>query len=99
MIENNPVERLGSDGCEKLNMSHQAALTAQKAKCILGCIQRSEGSRAGERILSLCSYETPPRVQQPTLVSPTQEGHRTVGACSEKGYEIDKRTGAKRRKV
>lgn len=84
---------------EKLNVSHQCALRAQKAKCILGCIHRSVDSRAGRGILSLCSHETPPRVLQPGLVSPTSEGHGMAGAYLEKGHEIDKRIGAKRIKV
>jgi len=40
---------------EKLKMSQQRALTAQKANHILGCIRSSVGSRLREGILPLCS--------------------------------------------
>jgi len=40
---------------EKLDMSHQCVLTAQKANRTLGCIPNSVASRAREGILPLCS--------------------------------------------
>jgi len=39
---------------EKLNMTRECALGAQKAKCILGCIKSSVASRSREGILPLC---------------------------------------------
>jgi len=45
---------------EKLDMTQQHVLTAQKANCVLGCIPSSVGSRSREGILPFC----------PSLVTP-----------------------------
>ncbi|KAJ7410963.1 hypothetical protein WISP_105315 [Willisornis vidua] len=61
-IKNSPAEkdlRLLLD--EKLNMAQQRVLAAQKANCILGCIQSSIGQqvKGGNFVPPLCYGETP----------------------------------------
>jgi len=54
-------------------MSHQCALTAQKARRALGYIKRSMASRSREGVLPLCSAESPPGILRPALEPPAQD--------------------------
>jgi len=72
-------EGLGLLMDEKLNMSRQCALAAQKANCILGCIKRSMASRLREGILPLYSALVRPHLEYCVqLWSPQHNKHMDV---------------------
>jgi len=48
---------------EKLDLSHQCVLAAQKANRVLGCIKSSVASRSREVILPLCSTLVRPHLE------------------------------------
>jgi len=59
---------------EKLNMSRQRALAAQRANRVLGCVKSSVASRAREEILPLDSTLVRPHLESCVqLWSPQQE--------------------------
>ena len=62
-LESSLGKNLGVSNDERLNMSWQCALAAQKANCILGCIERCVTSRLREVILPFYSAPVRPHLE------------------------------------
>jgi len=86
-IESSPEEKdLRVLVDEKLNMTQQCALAAQKVNHILGCI-KSQQNEGGDSAPLLQSAETPSGVQRPALEPSAQESHGPVGVIPEEGHK------------
>jgi len=92
-IGSSPEEKdLGVLVDEKLDMSHQCALAAQKANCTLNCIPSSVASRAREGILPLRSALVRPHWE--SCVQLWSPQHRTDMDLLERGQRRpQKRSG------
>jgi len=90
-IDSNPDKKdLGVLVDEKLSMTQPCVLTAQKADCILDCIQSSVASRSREGILPLCSalLQPQPGVLCPALEPSAQDRRGPVGAGPEEATKM-----------
>jgi len=73
---------------EKLDMSLQCALEAQKAKLYPGLHQQKHGQQVegGDSAPLSCPQETPPGVLHPVLELSAPEGHVAVGVDAEEDH-------------
>ena len=73
---------------ERLNMSWECALAAQKANCILGCIKRSLTRRSRIVILPPCSCDTLPGVLCPVLWGPQHKNMEMLEQVQRKATKM-----------
>ena len=78
---------------EKLIMSCQCELTAQKANLVLGCSKSVQQFDGSDSTPLLPSGETPPGVLHPALEPSAKERHGPVGVGPEEGHKNDQRDG------
>ncbi|GAB0195777.1 mitochondrial enolase superfamily member 1 [Grus japonensis] len=95
-IQSSPEEKdLGVLIDEKLNMSRQRALAAQKANHVLGCIPSSMSSRSREEILPLCcTLVRPPCSAASSSGVPSTRRTWSCWRESRGGHRDDLRAGA-----
>lgn len=67
---------------EKLTLSQQHTLTAQRANPVLGCMQRSSQHVQGGDPDPLCSCDTPAGSLHPALGSPAEQTPGSAGVGS-----------------